>query len=96
MELADAGLLSMFIIDMVSQVDPSVSPFTHPECSVYIRYESGKVVIGSLTEKAFIEYKSRIEKLKLILSGVWKIAEEGAEQELLATLNRLKKRLGVD
>jgi len=53
----ELGLLSTFIIDVVSEVDPSVGPFVGE--SYYMRVEEGRVALGPLTDEALKEYKDR-------------------------------------
>jgi hypothetical protein len=47
-----------FIIDVVSEVDPSVGPFVGE--SYYMRVEEGRVALGPLKEEALKEYKDRM------------------------------------
>jgi hypothetical protein len=90
-DVSDAGLLSMFIIDMVSEVDPNVSPFLLPESSAYIRYDSKheKVTIGALTREAYREYKRRTPEAKNLLKKLWSIIEQGREEEVSNILDKL-------
>jgi hypothetical protein len=90
-DIGDAGLLSMFIIDMVSEVDPNVSPFLLPDSSVYIRHnpERREVTMGALTPEAFQEYKNRISEVKEILKKLWSIIEQGKEKEVSDTFEKL-------
>ena len=91
----DLGLLSAFIIDMVSEVDPSVSPFLGE--SYYIRYdeEEGKVVVGPLKIEAYKEYKKQVRKRRELIKHLWNMAEklgEKSEDIIIETLNKLEKR----
>ena len=88
------GLLSAFIIDMVSEVDPSVSPFLGE--SYYIRYDEkeGKVVLGPLKIEVYKEYKDRVRKRRELIRHVWNLAEklgEKSEETIIEKLNMLEK-----
>ena len=89
----DLGLFSAFVIDAVSEVDPSVSPFLGE--SYYIRYdrELGRVVIGALKEEAYREYKERIRKRRELIKLVWSLSEALGEDAVEAALRRLERRL---
>ncbi len=76
----DLGLLSAFIIDVVSEVDPSVSPFLGE--SYFIRYENGRVTLGPLKEEAYAEYKDKTAKRKELFKLLWTAAEEVGEEEV--------------
>ena len=78
---------------MVSEVDPSVSPFLGE--SYYIRYDEkeGRVVVGPLKIEAYKEYKERIRRRDLI-KHVWSLSEklgEKSEDIIVETLNKLEK-----
>jgi hypothetical protein len=78
----DLGLLSAFLIDAVSEVDPHVSPFLGE--SWLIRYDphEAKVVMGPLREEAYREYKRRIRERRRLIALLWDILERlGAEGE---------------
>ncbi len=87
----DLGLLSAFIIDMVSEIDPTVSPFLGE--SYFIRYdeESKKVVLGPLKEEAYKEYKEHVRKRKHLFKLLWSITEELGEDVVEQKLKELMK-----
>ena len=87
----DLGLLSAFIIDAVSEVDPSVSPFLGE--SYFIRYdaEKEKVVLGPLTEEAYREYKAKLKKRRALFKLLWGVAEEIEEDEIEDILRQIKE-----
>ncbi len=87
----DLGMLSAFLIDLVSEVDPAVSPFLGE--SYFIRMEGGRVVLGTLTEEAYREYKERMAKRKALFKLLWHVAEEVGEDEVLQALTNLLERL---
>lgn len=72
----DLGILSAFIIDMVSEIDPTVSPFLGE--SYYIRYEEDtkKVVLGPLKEEVYREYKEQIRRRKELFKLLWTAMEK--------------------
>lgn len=85
----DLGLLHAFIIDMVSEVDPTVSPFLGE--SYLIRYDEGrgKVVLGPLREEAYREYKERVRRRKELFKLLWSAVEERGEDVVRRELMRL-------
>ena len=87
----DLGVLSAFIIDMVSEIDPTVSPFLGE--SYFIRYdeESKKVVLGPLKEEAYKEYKEHIRKRKNLFKQLWSAAEKLGEDAIEEKLKELVK-----
>ncbi len=86
----DLGLLSAFIIDMVSEVDPSVSPFLGE--SYFIRYneEDRKVVLGPLKEEAYREYKERVRRRRNLFKLLWNVAENLGEEIIERKLRELE------
>ena len=88
----DLGLLSAFIIDMVAEIDPSVSPFLGE--SYFIRYEKklNKIVLGPLKEKAYKEYKEKIRKRKTLIKLLWNTAENIEENKIEQKLRKLIKQ----
>ena len=87
----DLGLLSAFIIDMVSEIDPSVSPFLGE--SYFIRYEKekDKIVLGPLKEEVYKEYKEKIKKRKTLIKLLWNTIENKGEDEVLRQLSSIIK-----
>jgi len=87
----DLGLLSAFIIDMVSEVDPSVSPFLGE--SIYIRYDDEKkrVVLGPLREESYKEYKDKIKRRRDIVKMLWSTLEVVGEDDVKEALNKLRQ-----
>ncbi len=87
----DLGLLSAFIIDMVSEVDPSVSPFLGE--SYFIRYdeEKKKVVLGPLKEEAYKKYKEQVRKRKSLFKLLWNAAENCGEDAVERKLKELMR-----
>jgi hypothetical protein len=91
----DLGLLSAFIIDMVSEVDPAVSPFLDESSSIYIRYNNGtkKVEMGPIREEAFKKYKNRVKVAREAFKKLWLAIneKEGEEDAILRKLEELIK-----
>ncbi len=87
----DLGLLSAFIIDMVSEVDPSVSPFLGE--SIYIRYDDEKkrAVLGPLKEESYKEYEGKIKRRRDIVKLLWSTLEVVGEDEVEEALNKLRQ-----
>ncbi len=88
----DLGMLSAFIIDVVSRVDPSVSPFLGE--SYFIRYEDGRVVLGPLTEKAYRGYKEGVVKRVELFRLLWNALEELGEDVVERGLRELLEKAG--
>lgn len=85
----DLGLLSSFIIDLVSEIDPTVSPFLGESILIRFDEESGKVVLGPLKIEAYKEYKEKVRKRKNLIKTLWKIAEEIGEDIIEQKLKEL-------
>ena len=90
----DHSVFPVFVIDMVSQVDPTVSSFTDPLSSVYIRYdkESGKVVMGPMKIESFKEAKEAVEKRVKAIRKLWELIELTSEDEVLKYLEELMEK----
>ena len=59
----DLGILTSFIIDLVSEVDTSVEPFLGE--SWLMRIENGKILLGPLKEETYKKFKEKIKVRKL-------------------------------
>jgi hypothetical protein len=70
----DLGMLSTFVIDLVSEVDPSVGPFVGE--SILMRVENGKVVMGPLKMEALRDYKERVVKRKDLIKLIQKLCDD--------------------
>jgi len=83
------GLLSAFIIDTVSEIDPTVSPFLGE--SYFIRYsrKNKRVVLGPLKEEAYKEYKKHVRKRKSLFKLLWNAAERNGEDIVEKKLKEL-------
>jgi hypothetical protein len=69
----DLGMLSTFVIDIVSEVDPTVGPFVGE--SILMRAIDGKVVMGPLTTEALRNYKNRVGIRKDLIKLVQKLCD---------------------
>jgi hypothetical protein len=87
----DLGLLSTFIIDVVSEVDPSVGPFIGE--SWYMRVEEGRVVLGDLKPEALREYKGRVGKRRELLRRLWRLLDIVGEEKVEELLKNLEESL---
>jgi len=87
----DLGILSAFIIDMVSEIDPTVSPFLGE--SYFIRYdeEKKKVLLGPLKQEVYKEYKEQIRKRKTLIKLLWNAIEKYGEDIIEQKLKELMK-----
>jgi hypothetical protein len=87
----DLGLLSTFVIDVVSEVDPSVGPFVGE--SWYMRVEEGKVVLGPLKGEALREYKERSRKRRELLRRLWRLLDAVGEKRVEELLKNIEESL---
>ncbi|WP_144244830.1 Ntn hydrolase family protein [Thermococcus eurythermalis] len=80
------GLLSTFIVDMVSEIDPSVGPFVGE--SWLMRVEDGKVALGAINEEALREFKEQVRKRKELIQELMLLCDvlgEDKVEELILT-----------
>jgi len=70
----DLGMLSTFVIDIVSEVDPTVGPFIGE--SMLMRVQNGEVTMGPLKPEALREYKNRVEIRKELIKLVQKLCDD--------------------
>jgi len=93
----DHSVITTFVIDSVSMVDPTVSPFTDPMSSILIRYdsESGRVVMGHLKLDAFVRIKEAVRKRVEAMRLLWEAMEQVGEEPVLEALRRLKEAGGA-
>jgi hypothetical protein len=87
----DLGLLSTFVIDVVSEVDPSVGPFVGE--SWYMRVEEGRVVLGPLKGEALREYKERTRKRRELLRRLWRLLDAVGEKRVEELLKNIEESL---
>lgn len=90
--MLNIGILSTFIIDVVSEIDPAVGPFVGE--SYYMRVEEeGKVLLGPLKEEAIKSYKEMVKQRKELIRQIWRIADDIGEQRLLKRIMRFEREL---
>jgi len=87
----DLGALSAFIIDVVSEVDPTVGPFVGE--SYYMRVKDGKVLLGPLKEEAIKEYKEKVKRRKELIRRIWRLLDIAGEEvlKMIEELEALKR-----
>lgn len=88
----DRGLFSSFLIDVVSEVDTSVSPFLGD--SIYIRWEEKekRVVAGALSADEIKKFKWKSRWRKKLIETIWLVAEKLGEKKLTKVLKNLAKK----
>ncbi|WP_181443781.1 hypothetical protein [Saccharolobus sp. E5-1-F] len=86
----DMGLLTMFLIDVVSSVNPYVSPVTSYLDSLYLRCNENEPVLGPLKPESFEEYKVKVRKRIEIIRKVWDLSEKLGEDKVSKALEKLK------
>ena len=89
----DLGMLTAFILDMVSEVDPSVGPFVGESYLMRLekRDDEKYVALGPLKAEALREYKEKISKRRELIRELWKFCDEIGEEEVE---ERLKMKIG--
>ncbi|MEO9365043.1 MULTISPECIES: hypothetical protein [Candidatus Nitrosocaldus] len=85
----DIGMLSTFIIDIVSEIDPAVGSFVGE--SYYMRVDSGNVVLGTLKEEAIKEYKEKARQRKEVFRRIWRMCDVAGEQKVLKKIEELEE-----
>jgi 20S proteasome alpha/beta subunit len=88
----DLGMLLAFVIDLVSEVDPSVGPFVGESIRMWIK--EGKVAMGPLTPEALKGYKIKVEQRKNLIRLLQRVCDqqEGKEKQIERYLEKLLKR----
>ena len=82
----DRGLLSAFILDTVSEVDPTVSPFLGD--SFYLRFddEQNRPISGRLNAESLKKYKETAQVKRRMMQLVWQAGENMGDDKLLKFL----------
>lgn len=88
----DLGMLLAFVIDLVSEVDPTVGPFVGESFRMWIA--EGKVTMGPLKTEALKEYKTKVEQRKNLIRLLQKVCdqEKSKEKQIEKYLERLLNR----
>jgi hypothetical protein len=91
--VGDRGLFSSFLIDCVSEVDTSVSPFTGD--SFYIRWDENKkkVVMGPLSPEWIKEFKEKSALRKRLIPLFWFILDKLGEEKIIDSWKELVKQI---
>jgi hypothetical protein len=84
----DLGMLSTFIIDVVSEIDPTVGSFLGE--NYLMRVEEGKVVLGPLKEEFIKEYKEKVRRRKDIIKRIWELMDEFGEEKVERKIEELE------
>jgi 20S proteasome alpha/beta subunit len=84
----DLGMLLALVIDLVSEVDPTVGPFVGESFRMWIA--EGKVTMGPLKTEALKEYKIKVEQRKNLIRLLQKVCdqEKGKEKQIEKYLER--------
>ncbi len=89
--MLDLGVLSTFIIDVVSEIDPAVGPFIGE--SYLMRVKEGKVLLRLLTEEAVKEFKEKARLRKELIRRFWRLLDAVGEQKVLQKIKRLEREM---
>jgi hypothetical protein len=91
----DLGLLTAFILDMVSEVDYSVGPFVGE--SYLMRLEKSgdgrSIALGPLKDEVLREYKEKIKARRELLQRIWRLCDTVGEEKILEGLAELERRV---
>jgi len=77
----DLGLLTAFIIDVVSEVDTSVGPFVGESWLMRVDESGTKVVLGPLKDEALREFKDKVKKRRNLIRKLWRLCEIAESEE---------------
>ena len=80
-------MLSAFVIDVVSEIDPEVGPFLGE--SIFMRIQEDRVTMGSLEAEALRKYKEAIEKRKELLQQLQLLCDQRDEDTVKKALDKL-------
>ena len=83
----DLGMLSAFVIDVVSEIDPAVGSFLGE--SIFMRIKEGKVTMGPLQAEAWRKYKDSIGKRRELLQQLQMLCDQRDEDVVKKALDRL-------
>ncbi len=83
----DLGVLSAFVIDVVSETDPAVGPFLGE--SIFMRVQEGRVTMGSLEAEALRSYKGKVEKRKALLRQLQALCDQEGEDRVKRVLDKV-------
>lgn len=84
----DLGMLPTFIIDVVSERDPTVGSFLGE--NYLMRVEKGNVVLGPLKEEFIKEYKEKVQRRKDIIKRIWTLMDEFDEEKVGRKIRELE------
>jgi len=83
----DLGVLTAFVIDLVSEVDAAVGAFVGE--SWLMRAEDGRVLLGPLKEEAYKEYKGKVGTRRELIKLVWAACDRLGEDKVYALVREL-------
>lgn len=89
MTIQRASYLSTFIIDAVSDIDPTVGPFVGELW--YIRMENDTIRVSELFEEYIEPITREIEKRKEILTRIWKCCDDIDSETIIEAIERLEE-----
>jgi len=89
----DLGVLTAFIIDVVSLVDQNVGPFTGESYLMRYDVEERKVTLGPLKPEAIIEYRERVKQRRNLIRHLWRLCDLIGEENLEEILQEFEKEL---
>lgn len=88
------GVLTSFIIDMVSEIDPAVGPFIGE--SWLMRVEEDGVSLGPVKEEALREFKEKTGKRKELIKLLNLLCDVAGEDKVEKALVELFGKVGKD
>jgi len=80
----DVGMLTAFILDVVSEVDPAVGPFGGESYLMRVETndEGKNIALGPLKPEAVREYKEKIPKSRELIRELWKLCDDAGEDDV--------------
>jgi len=81
------GVLTAFIIDLVSEVDASVGSFVGE--SWLMRVSEGKVLLGPLREEAYKKFKEKVRVRRELFKDIWRACDKLGEDRVYKAVKKL-------
>jgi len=80
----DLGMLTAFILDVVSEVDSSVGPFVGESYLMRVERKDDEkyIALGPLKPEVLREYKEKISKRRELIRELWRLCDEIGEEEI--------------
>jgi hypothetical protein len=89
----ELGLVSAFIVDLVSEVDTSVGSFLGESYFMRVQVENGKrkIALGPLIGEALSTYKKQIGARRELVKRLWRACDQYGEDKVSEIFEQMKK-----